>query len=171
MHEVVPLEQDRLAVAARNRIGETVAEVQCRGVTALAVPDVGADRLAPREDADADGQAERQQAQRGRLRHAEMRWWTWGCWALLLGFAMLAARVVLPMWLSALLGNGLIVLGILIYDQAIFRHVLGRGQPWWLWLGLPVGWALIAWMLDWPQSVAQPDTVILTLRGICWVSG
>lgn len=98
-------------------------------------------------------------AQRGRLRHAEMRLWTWGCWALLLGFAMLAARVVLPMWLSALLGNGLIVLGILIYDQAIFRHVLGRGQPWWLWGALPAGWGLIAWMLDWPLA---PRTAIVS---------
>jgi len=90
-------------------------------------------------------------ARRSRLRHLDLGVWTWGSWTLLLGFAMLAARVVLPVWISALLGNGFIALGIIIYCEGIYRHVLGRSLPrlWW-WCGPGITWVVTAWMLSWP---------------------
>ncbi len=93
-------------------------------------------------------------AQRSRLRYLDLAVWTWGSWTLLAGFTMLTARVVLPVWISALLGNGLIALGIVFYNEAIHRHVLGRSLPRWMWWGGPaVAWALTAWMLSWPLAL------------------
>lgn len=93
-------------------------------------------------------------AQRSRLRYLDLAVWAWGSWSLLAGFLMLASRVVLPVWVSALAGNGLIALGIVIYNEAIFRHVLGRSLPRWLWWLAPgVAWGLTAWMLNWPLHV------------------
>ncbi|PIM50858.1 GGDEF domain-containing protein [Roseateles chitinivorans] len=93
-------------------------------------------------------------AQRSRLRYLDLAVWTWGSWTLLAGFAMLTARVVVPVWVSALLGNGLIALGIVFYNEAIHRHVLGRALPRWMWWSAPtVAWALTAWMLTWPLAV------------------
>jgi len=93
-------------------------------------------------------------AQRSRLRYLDLGVWTRGSWALLAGFTMLTARVVLPVWISALLGNGLIALGIVFYNEAIHRHVLGRSLPRWMWWGGPaVAWVLTAWMLAWPLAL------------------
>ncbi|WP_177200771.1 GGDEF domain-containing protein [Roseateles sp. YR242] len=93
-------------------------------------------------------------AQRSRLRYLDLGLWTWGSWTLLAGFSMLAARVFLPTWISALAGNGLIALGIVIYCEGIFRHVLGRSLPrWWWWCGPGLAWVLTAWMLAWPLAV------------------
>jgi len=93
-------------------------------------------------------------AQRSRLRYLDLGVWTWGSWTLLAGFTMLTARLIIPVWASALLGNGLIALGLVFYDEAIHRHVLGRSLPRWLWWGAPAAaWALTAWMLNWPLAL------------------
>ncbi len=93
-------------------------------------------------------------AQRSRLQFLDLGIWTWGSWSLLLGFALLAGRLVLPLWLSAVFGNGLIALGLVIYNEAIYRHVLGRSLPRWLWWFAPgVAWAMTAWMLSWPLAL------------------
>ncbi len=90
-------------------------------------------------------------ARRSRLRYLDLGVWTSGSWILLLGFTLLAARIVLPTWISALAGNGCIAAGLIAYSEGIHRHVLGRGMPrWWIWTGLIVAWLLIAWMLAWP---------------------
>lgn len=90
-------------------------------------------------------------ARRSRLRYLDLGMWTWGSWLLLFGFCLLAARIVLPVWLSAISGNGLIAIGIVVYCEGIQRHVLGRGLPrWWLWGASIVSCLLIAWMLAWP---------------------
>jgi hypothetical protein len=47
-------------------------------------------------------------SQRRLSNRPELRTWTLGCWAFFAGFAMLAARLVLPLWLSVLVGNWLI---------------------------------------------------------------
>lgn len=104
-------------------------------------------------------------AQRSKLRYLDLAVWTWGSWALLGGFAMLSARLVLPLWLSALAGNGLIALGIIFYNEAIHRHVLGRSLPRWLWWGAPaVSWALTAALLGAPLPVRT--SIISLLFGL-----
>ena len=93
-------------------------------------------------------------AQRSRLHYLDLGVWSWGSWTLLAGFAMLSARLVLPVWISALFGNGLIALGIVFYTVAIHRHVRGRSLPRWMWWGAPaVAWGLTAWMLAWPLAL------------------
>ena len=104
-------------------------------------------------------------AQRSRLRYLDLGVWTWGSWMLLGGFAMLSARLVLPLWLSALAGNGLIALGIIFYNEAIHRHVLGRSLPRWMWWGAPtVSWAVTAALLGAP--LAARTSLISLLFGL-----
>lgn len=92
-------------------------------------------------------------AQRSRLHYLDLGVWTWGSWCLLAGFLMLAARLVLPVWISALAGNGLIAVGLVVYNEAIYRHVLGRPLPRWLWWGAPVlCFVLTAWLINWPLA-------------------
>lgn len=90
-------------------------------------------------------------ARRSRLRHLDLGVWTWGSWLMLLGFGLLASRFILPLWISAVGGNGLIAIGIVMYCEGIHRHVVGRGLPrWWRWGAPIVATLLIAWMLAWP---------------------
>ncbi len=90
-------------------------------------------------------------ARRSRLRYLDLGVWTWGSWLLLFGFCLLASRIFLPLWFSAVGGNGLIAVGIVMYCEGIHRHVTGRGLPrWWLWGAPAVACLLIAWMLAWP---------------------
>lgn len=88
-------------------------------------------------------------AQRGVLRQTELRGWGFGSWAMLGGFAMLAARMWLPLWLSIVLGNWLIFLGIALYGRAIYRYLLDRALPTWYWLGLVASCCAVAWMTPW----------------------
>ncbi|NRF68033.1 GGDEF domain-containing protein [Aquincola sp. S2] len=81
----------------------------------------------------------------------ELRSWTWGCWALFAGFAMLAARVVVPVWLSIVLGNGLICLGILMYTRALYRMLLDAPLPRWLIAAFGTSVLGIVVMLSWPM--------------------
>ncbi|MDM4767938.1 GGDEF domain-containing protein [Pelomonas sp. SE-A7] len=78
-------------------------------------------------------------ARRGALRQPELGLWAWGNWAFVLGFAMLGARVVLPLWISVLVGNSFIFAGLLLYVRALQRFVE---------CGWPVAPFWIAWMLS-----------------------
>jgi len=76
-------------------------------------------------------------ARRGALRQPELGLWTWGSWGFVLGFAFLGARVVLPVWVSVLLGNAFLFGGILLYVIALQRFVR---QPW------PAALHWLAWL-------------------------
>jgi diguanylate cyclase (GGDEF)-like protein len=89
-------------------------------------------------------------SQRGLRARPEVRRWTLGCWALLGGFAALAARVVLPVDLSVVLGNALICLGLALYAQAIGMMLLGSPGHRALMRVQPVIWLALVLMLDWP---------------------
>ncbi|MET0519745.1 MAG: GGDEF domain-containing protein [Burkholderiaceae bacterium] len=110
-----------------------------------------------------------QVAQRGALRHSELRIWAYGSWAMVAALTMLGLRLWLPLWLSIMLGNGLLFLTIALYGEALFRHLLARPQPRWYWaltaaaclllagtleLSIPVLTALVsflmAFLLLWP---------------------
>ena len=79
----------------------------------------------------------------------EIRRWTHGCWALLGGFAALAARVVMPLELSVVLGNGLISLGLAMYAQALYMLLCGNSGPKGLMRAQPVIWLMLLLILDW----------------------
>ena len=89
-------------------------------------------------------------SQQGLRARPEIRRWTLGSWALLGGFAALAARAVVPVELSIVLGNGLICLGLAVYAQAICLLMLDGQAPRWLVLVQPVIWLALVLMLDWP---------------------
>lgn len=102
----------------------------------------------------------------------ELRSWTWGCWALFGGFAMLAARLVLPVWLSIVVGNGLICLGILMYTRALYRMLLDAPLPRWQAVAGGVFVLGIAALLPWPlhqrTAVVSLFFVVLLLPAV-WV--
>jgi len=91
-------------------------------------------------------------AQRGLLRRPELRVWTMGSWALLVGLLALAARGAIPLWSSVVLGNGLISLGIVFYTRALYRFTLDAELPRGVWLLLGVACAAMPLMLDWPLN-------------------
>lgn len=98
-------------------------------------------------------------AQRGALRLPELRMWAQGSWAMLGGFAALAARLWVPMWISVVLGAGLLCLGIALYSQALWGYLLERRLPAWYWCGFGISVALVLWMVDWPLA---PRTGLLS---------
>ena len=104
-------------------------------------------------------------AQRSLRARPELRLWTWGCWALLLGFAALGARVWLPTGLSVVLGNALICAGLALFSLAIHRFLPAGRPPLWLLWAQPPLWLALLWMLAWPlhQRTAVLSLVYLAL--------
>ena len=92
------------------------------------------------------------------IRSPELRIWNWGGWAILGGFVGLAARLTVPEWISILVGNGLIQIGMAIYARAIYRFVAQSEPPRWI-TGFTV-LALIALALMLPSSMNQRTSVL-----------
>ena len=91
-------------------------------------------------------------SQQGVRARPEIRRWTYGCWALLAGFAVLAARVVLPVSLSVVLGNALIAMGLALYAQALHRLLRDNHGPKALMQVQPAIWAVLLWMANSPLN-------------------
>jgi diguanylate cyclase (GGDEF)-like protein len=91
-------------------------------------------------------------SQKGLRARPEIRRWTLGSWALLGGFAALAARAVVPVDLSIVVGNALVCLGMAVYAQALALLLVAReGSRGWLLLQ-PLIWLALVGMLDWPLN-------------------
>jgi diguanylate cyclase (GGDEF)-like protein len=92
-------------------------------------------------------------AQRNLRARADLRLWALGSWSLVGGFAMLAARVVLPLPLSIVAGNALIALGICTFTSALWLRLRAKAMPRVTWALLVAAFvALPALMLDWPLA-------------------
>lgn len=92
------------------------------------------------------------------VRHRpEVRCWTFGSWALLLGLAALATRGPLPVSLSVVLGNGLIALGLVFYARALHLMLLGKPAGRGSWLA--VAGAVVLQMLLLPCTLAERTVV------------
>lgn len=91
---------------------------------------------------------------RGLQQQPALRAWARGSWAMLLGFCFLGARLLLPFWISVLLGNGLIALGLVLYNQALAQYLLQRRLGGWLWGVLAGFWLWLAFTLlqGWPVA-------------------
>lgn len=100
-------------------------------------------------------------AQRGLRARPELRRWTLGNWAMLAGFGMLFARLVLPEWLSMVLGNGLIALGLIAYVQALHLMLRNAAPPRWTWRVQPAMWLGLALLLVWPQALRTAAVSLL----------
>ena len=68
---------------------------------------------------------------------APLRMWNWGNWAFLAAFLFLVARLAVPLWISTIGGNILILLGLALYSQAIYLFLHGTA-PRILWVTLGV---------------------------------
>ncbi|MBP7913746.1 MAG: GGDEF domain-containing protein [Vitreoscilla sp.] len=84
------------------------------------------------------------------IRSPELRIWNWGGWAILGGFVGLAARLTVPEWISILVGNGLIQIGMAIYARAIYRFVAQSEPPRWITGFTVLALIALALMLPWP---------------------
>ncbi|MEK8048761.1 GGDEF domain-containing protein [Ideonella sp. DXS22W] len=100
-------------------------------------------------------------AQRGLRARPELRRWNLGNWAMLAGFAMLFARVLMPEWLSLVLGNGLIALGLIAYVQALHRLLREAAPPRWTRRIQPALWLGLALLVFWPQSLRTAAVSLL----------
>jgi diguanylate cyclase (GGDEF)-like protein len=86
------------------------------------------------------------------VRSPELRIWNWGGWAMLAGFVGLAARLAVPEWISVLVGNGLIQIGLAIYARAIYRFVAQTEPPRWIAAFTVLSLVGLTLMLPWPLS-------------------
>ena len=82
----------------------------------------------------------------------ELRSWSAGSWALLLGFAALAARSAIPLWLSIVAGNVLICVGQALYVHALYRLLTDGPAPRWIAVALVLSLLGTVAMLDWPLN-------------------
>jgi len=113
----------------------------------------------------------------GRRHDQELRSWTLGSWALLGGFLMLAARLLVPMPVSVVAGNGLILLGMCLHIQALYRFLLDRPAPRWVWGMLGGGLLMLLSVMFQPLSQRSPVvSAVLALAllpgvHVIWVHG
>lgn len=89
-------------------------------------------------------------SQKGLRARPDIRRWTLGSWALLGGFAVLAARVVVPLQWAIVFGNALICLGLAVYAQALSLLLRSQDGPRWVMWVQPLVWIALLVMLDWP---------------------
>lgn len=80
--------------------------------------------------------------------------WNLGSWTLLLGFVLLALHGHVSPWLSVLVANSLLFLGITLYGQAIYQFLHGRNAPPLLWWACALGCAALLFLLDRPSHQA-----------------
>lgn len=109
-------------------------------------------------------------SQRGVRARPELLRWTWGSWALLLGFAALGARLVVPLGLSLVLGNSLLCLGMALYHQALRLHLIeGPASGWLLRLLWPVPlalWLVLPLAPHWRSVVVSMMFVLFLLPSV-----
>ena len=68
---------------------------------------------------------------------APLRMWNGGNWAFLAAFLFLFARLFVPLWISTIGGNILVLIGLALYSQAIYLFLHGRA-PRRMWVTLVV---------------------------------
>lgn len=88
-------------------------------------------------------------AQRALAQQVELRTWGLGTWILLLGFAAFGLRPILPEGPAVFVSNALILAGLTVYAQALYRFVLDRALPRWVWAQFGAALAALMLMLDW----------------------
>jgi diguanylate cyclase (GGDEF)-like protein len=100
--------------------------------------------------------------QRRLVAQEALRRWAWSAWLLVLGYLLLAARMIVPERLSVIGGNAMVLLGVVLMADAMSRFVTERPLPRWLWWGY--GLSLPAWygfaLLPTPQRVALASLLL-----------
>ena len=91
-------------------------------------------------------------ARRGALRQPELGLWTWGSWGFVLGFGFLGARLLIPLWVSVLVGNAFIFGGLLLYVIALQRFVRRSWPAAFFWLAWLAAVSVTGLMLELPLA-------------------
>ena len=89
-------------------------------------------------------------AQRNTMPGPELRLWTAGVWAFLIGFAFFALRPWIVEWLSIVVGNAMIALGVTFMGAALHHFLLDRPMPRWIWAVWAVSTLGLFEMMSWP---------------------
>ena len=95
---------------------------------------------------------------------APLRMWNWGNWAMLAAFLVMVARVVVPFWLSVIVGHMLIFSAFALYGQAIFlflRNATERGV--WIALGACCAATVAAYPLGFSLRVSTYSALGVTM--------
>ncbi|OYT90057.1 MAG: GGDEF domain-containing protein [Burkholderiales bacterium PBB3] len=101
---------------------------------------------------------------------APLRIWNWGNWAFLAAFLFLVSRLAVPLWVSTIGGNTLILVGLALYSQAIYLFLHGTA-PRSMWITLAVCCAAVVALhpLDYaPRSSAYSLLQVLMLVPGVW---
>jgi diguanylate cyclase (GGDEF)-like protein len=94
----------------------------------------------------------------------ELRLWAWSTWALVAGFVVLVARVVLPKWVSVFAGNGLIFVSLFLVSQAVHRFIHSRAAGWWHLALMVLGIVCTGLIIERP--IAQRSAVVSALLAV-----
>ncbi len=89
-------------------------------------------------------------AQRNTTPGPELRLWTAGVWAFLIGFTFFGLRPWIVEWLSILVGNAMIALGATFIGDALHHFLLDRPMPRWIWALWAVSTVGLLEMMSWP---------------------
>lgn len=97
-----------------------------------------------------------------------LRMWNLGNWALLGGFVLLIARLVMPLWLSAIGANILFIVGMALYSHAIYLFLHGT-TPRLLWALL--GGSVVTVIAGYPLNFGQRASVYALLDMLVLLPG
>ncbi len=89
-------------------------------------------------------------AQRNTTPGPELRLWTAGVWAFLIGFTFFGLRPWIVEWLSILVGYAMIALGATFIGAVLHHFLLDRPMPRWIWALWAVSTVGLLEMMSWP---------------------
>ncbi|MBC7618489.1 MAG: GGDEF domain-containing protein [Candidatus Saccharibacteria bacterium] len=95
-----------------------------------------------------------------------LRMWAWGNWTFLAAFMLMVSRLAVPLWISAIGGNILILVGFALYTQAIYLFLQGTA-PRSMWVTLAMCCIGVAALH--PLNYAQRSSVY-SLMGVLMLS-
>ena len=94
--------------------------------------------------------------------------WNWGNWAMLAAFLMLLGRLVMPLPVSAISGNILILVAMALYSQAIYLFLHGTA-PRIMWVGLAV--CCVSVVVFYPLDFAPRSSMYSAIQMLMLIPG
>ena len=105
---------------------------------------------------------------RGTRESPPLRLWNWGNWAMLAAFLFIVARLAVPLWISTIGGNILILVAMTLYSQAIYSFLHGNA-PRSMWIALVL--CCVGIVLFSPLDFAPRSSVYALIQVLMLIPG